>query len=66
MLLEILNSCLTHALHSNPHLVYSLLYQREVFNPLATTPVFKDLIQNIKTVSGRGVLQWCINVDREH
>ncbi len=50
MLLEILNSGLTHTLHNNPHLVYSLLYQREVFVPFNKRPGFIDLVQNIEMV----------------
>ena len=50
MVLEITNSCLTHNLHNNPHLVYSLLYQREIFEPYRTHPSLMDLIQNIETV----------------
>ena len=51
MVLEIINSCLTNNLHNNPHLIYSLLYQREVFEPYRTHPSLMDLIQNIETVS---------------
>ena len=51
MVLEIVNSCLTHNLHNNPHLVYSLLYQREIFEPYRTHPSFMDLVQNVETVS---------------
>lgn len=51
MVLEIINSTLSHSLHNNPHLVYSLLYQREVFEPYRTHPSLMDLIQNIETVS---------------
>ena len=50
MLLEILNSGVTHTLHNNPHLVYSLLYQREVFVPFNKRPGFIDLVQNIEMV----------------
>eukprot|EP00731_Ephydatia_muelleri_P017058 Em0010g156a len=50
MVLEIINSCLTHGLHNNPHLVYSLLYQREVFEPFRTHPAVMNLVQNIETV----------------
>ena len=50
MVLEITNSCLTHNLHNNPHLVYSLLYQREAFEPYRTFPSLMDLVQNIETV----------------
>ena len=51
MVLEIINSTLSHRLHNNPHLVYSLLYQREIFEPYRTHPSLMDLIQNIETVS---------------
>ena len=51
MILEIVNSCLTHRLQHNPHLVYSLLYQREVFEPFKTNPTLMDIVRNIETVS---------------
>ena len=55
MILEIMNSCLTHQLHHNPHLVYSLLYQREVFEPFRTNPSLSDLVKNIENVR-KGIL----------
>ncbi len=51
MVLEIINSCLTHNLHNNPHLIYSLLYQREIFEPYRSHPSLMDLVQNMETVS---------------
>ena len=51
MLLEIVNSCLAHRLATNPHLVYCLFYQREVFSPLHTSPPLMDLVRNILSVS---------------
>ena len=62
MVLEIINSCLTHNLHNNPHLVYSLLYQREVFEPYRTHPSLMDLIQNIETVSGVHGSDICVDL----
>lgn len=50
MVLEILNSCLAASLHHNPHLIYSLLYQRELFNSFKTHPTFQDILQNIDIV----------------
>ena len=50
MVLEIINSCLTRNLHNNPHLIYSLLYQREVFEPYRSHPSLMDLVQNIEMV----------------
>ena len=50
MILEIINSSLTYTLHVNPHLVYSLLYQREIFTPFHSRPGFIDLVQNIEMV----------------
>ena len=50
MILEIINSSLTYTLHVNPHLVYSLLYQREIFTPFHSRPGFIDLVQNIELV----------------
>ena len=59
MILEVVNCCLTHNLHNNPHLVYSLLYQRELFEPFRSHPSLIDILHNIDTVSatankGRG------------
>ena len=62
MVLEITNSCLTHNLHNNPHLVYSLLYQREVFEPYRSYPSLMDLVQNIETVC----YAWCSLLRRLH
>ncbi|KAK2149759.1 hypothetical protein LSH36_437g01034 [Paralvinella palmiformis] len=50
MLLEIINSCLTHSLHHNPNLIYTLLYQKDIFAHFRTHPTFQDIIQNIDTV----------------
>lgn len=50
MVLEILNSCLTHQLVHNPNLVYTLLYKRHVFEAFRTHPTFQDIIQNLETV----------------
>ena len=50
MLLEIINSSLTYTLHVNPHFVYSLLYQREIFTPYHGRPGFIDLVNNIEMV----------------
>lgn len=51
MILEVVNCCLTHNLHNNPHLVYSLLYQRELFEPFRSHPSLIDILHNIDTVS---------------
>ncbi|XP_064644875.1 dymeclin-like isoform X2 [Lineus longissimus] len=50
MVLEIINSCLSHSLHHNPNLVYTLLYKKELFHHFRTHPTFQDIIQNIDTV----------------
>ena len=54
MVLEIINSTLTAGLQHNPHLVYSLLYQRGQFAAFRGHPTFQDIIQNIDTVSNMG------------
>jgi len=51
MVLEIVNSCLTNSIHHNPNLVYTLLYQKDIFSQFRTHPTFQDLIQNLDTVS---------------
>ncbi|XP_066583093.1 dymeclin [Prorops nasuta] len=50
MVLEIINSCLTHRLSHNPNLVYTLLYKKDVFHSFRTHPEFQDIIQNIDSV----------------
>ncbi|XP_063990178.1 dymeclin [Diachasmimorpha longicaudata] len=50
MLLEIINSCLTHRLAHNPNLVYTLLYKKDIFQSFRTHSAFQDIIQNIYSV----------------
>lgn len=48
LVLEIINSTLTHKLKANPQLVYSLLHKQEMFTYFRNDLKFKDLIQNIE------------------
>ncbi|KAG9066297.1 hypothetical protein KI688_001520 [Linnemannia hyalina] len=48
LVLEIINSTLTHKLKANPQLVYSLLHKQEMFAYFRDDLKFKDLIQNIE------------------
>lgn len=50
MVLEIINSCLTHRLAQNPNLIYTLLYKKDIFQPFRTHSAFQDIIQNIYSV----------------
>lgn len=50
MVLEILNSCISHQLVYCPNLVYTLLYKRHVFESFRSHPAFQDIIQNIDMV----------------
>lgn len=50
MVLEIINSCLTHRLAHNPNLIYTLLYKKDVFQPFRTHSAFQDIVQNIDSV----------------
>lgn len=50
MVLEILNSCISHQLVYCPNLVYTLLYKRQVFEAFRSHPAFQDIIQNIDMV----------------
>ncbi|XP_064471607.1 dymeclin-like isoform X2 [Ornithodoros turicata] len=50
MILEIINSCLSTQLQSNPNLLYSLLYKRQVFEPFRMHPNFQDVVHNLDTV----------------
>lgn len=50
MVLEIINSCISHQLVYCPNLVYTLLYKRQVFESFRSNPAFQDIIQNIDMV----------------
>ncbi|CEP19899.1 hypothetical protein [Parasitella parasitica] len=50
LLLEIMNSTLTHRLKHNSQLVYALLQKREVFTPFQKHPRLSDLVQNLEQV----------------
>jgi len=50
MMLEIINSCLSNSLHHNPHLVYTLLYRRDLFTQLLAHSAFHDVTANIHLV----------------
>lgn len=50
MVLEIINSCLTNNLHHNSNLIYSLLYNKQIYLQFRDHPNFQDVIQNIDTV----------------
>lgn len=50
MILEIINSCLASQLTHNPNLVYTLLYNRQVFEAYHEHPSFQDIVMNIETV----------------
>jgi hypothetical protein len=51
MVLEIINSCLIHTLKYNINLVYTLLYNRDIFDNYRTHPNFQDILQNIDIVN---------------
>ncbi|CAL8104432.1 unnamed protein product [Calicophoron daubneyi] len=50
MILEILNSILTHCLEANSNLVYSLLYKRDCLTALRSHPSFQGVVQNLDTI----------------
>ncbi|XP_011501964.1 PREDICTED: dymeclin [Ceratosolen solmsi marchali] len=50
MVLEIINSTLTHQLAHNPNLIYTLLYKKDVIQPFRTHSTFQDIVQNIDSV----------------
>ncbi|KAJ3086490.1 hypothetical protein HK102_013049 [Quaeritorhiza haematococci] len=50
LILEIINSVMTHTLKHNPQLVYALLHRRDMFVQFRLHPRFGDLIENIDTV----------------
>uniref|UniRef100_A0A0N5C976 Dymeclin n=1 Tax=Strongyloides papillosus TaxID=174720 RepID=A0A0N5C976_STREA len=49
-ILEMINSCLCNNLRNNPHLIYYMLYRREVFDSFRDHPMFQDLSDNIFSV----------------
>ncbi|KFD56967.1 hypothetical protein M514_02224 [Trichuris suis] len=50
MILEIFNSALSTSVSHNVHLVYAILYHRELFESLEQYAMFQDLIWNIAMV----------------
>ncbi|XP_022665566.1 dymeclin-like [Varroa jacobsoni] len=50
LMLEIINSCLSHQLKNNPNLVYCLLYKSEVFGHFGMDNAFMDVVKNIDIV----------------
>ncbi|KAF9389534.1 hypothetical protein CPB97_011174 [Podila verticillata] len=52
LVLEIINSTLTHKLKANPQLVYSLLHKQEMFAYFRNDIKFKELIHNIEQAVG--------------
>lgn len=50
IILEVLNSCLANQLVHNPNLIYSLLYNKNIFETFRENPAFQDIICNINQV----------------
>ncbi|KAJ8925444.1 hypothetical protein NQ315_009277 [Exocentrus adspersus] len=50
MVLEILNSCLSTQLTNNPNLIYTLLYNKHMFETFKDNVVFQDIIHNIHII----------------
>ncbi|CAH1999813.1 unnamed protein product [Acanthoscelides obtectus] len=50
MVLEILNSCLSMQLSNNPNLIYTLLYNKHLFEQFKDNVVFHDIIHNIDII----------------
>lgn len=50
IILEVLNSCLANQLVQNTNLVYTLLYNKNVFETFRENPAFQDIICNINQV----------------
>jgi hypothetical protein len=50
MILEIINACLASNLTRNPNLVYTLLYNRDIFEPFQVHPSFQDIVMNVESV----------------
>jgi len=49
-ILEMINACLTNNLRHNPHLIYVILYNRQIFEQFHNHPMFQDLVWNIYLV----------------
>ena len=50
MVLEILNSVLTNQLQQNRHLIYTLLYKKNIFDTFRSYDATQDLVANIDIV----------------
>lgn len=50
IILEVLNSCLSNQLISNTNLIYTLLYNKHIFDTFRNNPAFQDIISNITQV----------------
>lgn len=50
IILEVLNSCLANQLVHNPNLIYTLLYNKNIFETFKENPAFQDIICNINQV----------------
>lgn len=48
--LEIVNSCLTYALPKNIWLIYELLHQKTILEPLKNVELFSDLVSNLDMI----------------
>ncbi|CAI5443526.1 unnamed protein product [Caenorhabditis angaria] len=49
-LLEIINSTICGGLRHNSHLIYNILYHRQLFDQFSKHPMFQDLLINISAV----------------
>lgn len=52
MVLEIINSALSHQLVYCPNLVYTLLYKKHIFESFRSHVAFQEIIQNLDMVIG--------------
>ncbi|XP_066904377.1 dymeclin isoform X2 [Halyomorpha halys] len=50
IILEVLNSCLSNQLISNTNLIYTMLYNKHIFDTFRNNPAFQDIISNITQV----------------
>lgn len=50
MLLEIINSCLASQMNHNPNLIYTILYNQQIFEPFKSNPSFEDVVANVDAV----------------
>ena len=50
MLFEVINGCIYFSLSKNPHLIYTLLYSKDIFSKFHSIPQFSPYLANIQII----------------